>query len=63
MHDLLNFRAALAARDSGSTRQTPDPLRLAGEIAENQGDDRIEHDHVGLARSRLDEDVLGHPPN
>lgn len=33
---VLNYCAALAARDSGSARQALDLLRLAGEVAENQ---------------------------
>ena len=53
---VLNFCAALAARDSGSARQALDLLRLAGEIAENLDDDRIEHDHVESARSKLEQE-------
>lgn len=51
---VLNFCAALAARDSGSARQALDLLRLAGEIAENREADLIERDHVEAARSRLE---------
>ncbi len=53
---VLNFCAALAARDSGSARQALDLLRLAGEIAENREADFIEHDHVEVARSRLEQE-------
>ncbi|WP_136690066.1 orc1/cdc6 family replication initiation protein [Halorhabdus amylolytica] len=53
---VLNYCAALAARDSGSARQALDLLRLAGEIAENQGDDVIVEDHVETARSRLEQE-------
>jgi len=53
---VLNFCAALAARDSGSARQALDLLRLAGEIAENRDADRIESDHVEAARSRLEQE-------
>ena len=53
---VLNFCAALAARDSGSARQALDLVRLAGEIAENQNDDRIKHDHVEVARSKLEQE-------
>jgi cell division control protein 6 len=53
---VLNFCAALAARDSGSARQALDLLRLAGEIAENREADRIKRDHVELARSRLEQE-------
>ena len=53
---VLKYCAALAARDSGSARQALDLLRLAGEIAENQGDDVIVEDHVETARSRLEQE-------
>jgi len=53
---VLNFCAALAARDSGSARQALDLLRLAGEIAENEEADSIEREHVGSARSRLEQE-------
>ena len=55
-HGVLNFCAALAARDSGSARQALDLLRLAGEIAENREADLIERDHVEAARSRLEQE-------
>ncbi|QSG06311.1 orc1/cdc6 family replication initiation protein [Halapricum desulfuricans] len=53
---VLNFCAALAARDSGSARQALDLLRLAGEIAENRDADLVERDHVEAARSRLEQE-------
>lgn len=53
---VLNFCAALAARDSGSARQALDLVRLAGEIAENCEADLIKRDHVEAARSRLEQE-------
>lgn len=53
---VLNFCAALAARDSGSARQALDLLRLAGEIAENRDEDAITQDHVEEARSRFEQE-------
>jgi cell division control protein 6 len=53
---VLNFCAALAARDSGSARQALDLLRLAGEIAETREADLITRDHVEEARSRLEQE-------
>ena len=53
---VLNFCAALAARNSGSARQALDLLRLAGEMAENREADLIERDHVEAARSRLEQE-------
>lgn len=53
---VLQFCAALAARDSGSARQALDLLRLAGEIAETRDVDRIERDHVERARSKVEQE-------
>ena len=53
---VLEFCAALAARDSGSARQALDLLRLAGELAENHDHDHITQDHVDRARSRLEQE-------
>lgn len=53
---VLNFCAALAARDSGSARQALDLLRLAGEIASNDEQERITTNHVETAQSRLEEE-------
>lgn len=53
---VLNYCAALAARDSGSARQALDLLRLAGEIAENREADVITHGHVEDAQSRLEQE-------
>lgn len=53
---VVSFCAANAARDSGSARQALDLLRLGGEIAENEGDDRILEDHVRSARSKLEQE-------
>ncbi|WP_396610530.1 orc1/cdc6 family replication initiation protein [Haloferax sp. S1W] len=53
---VLNLCAALAARDSGSARQALDLLRLAGEHAENNDDDRITLNHVDIARQKLEQE-------
>jgi cell division control protein 6 len=53
---VLELCAALAARDSGSARQALDLLRLAGEIAENEGAEMVKEDHVDNARSRLEQE-------
>ncbi|NUC74848.1 AAA family ATPase [Haloterrigena sp. SYSU A558-1] len=53
---VLEFCAALAARDSGSARQGLDLLRLAGEIAESRDADCICEDHVEDARSKLEQE-------
>jgi len=53
---VLNLCAALAARDSGSARQALDLLRMAGELAENRDEEMIKHDHVEVARSKLEQE-------
>lgn len=53
---VLNLCAALAARDSGSARQALDLLRMAGELAENRDEEVIKHDHVEIARSKLEQE-------
>jgi len=53
---VLEFYAALAARDSGSARQAIDFLRVAGEIAENEDCVVIEQRYVERARSRLEQE-------
>jgi len=53
---VLELCAALAARDSGSARQALDLLRLAGEIAENDEDERIRRGHVDSARAKLEQE-------
>jgi cell division control protein 6 len=53
---VLNYCAAIAARDSGSARQALDLLRLAGEIAENQESDTVAEEHVEAARSRFEQE-------
>ncbi len=53
---VLEFCAALAARDSGSARQALDLLRLAGEITENHDHKEISQDHVERARLQLEQE-------
>ena len=53
---VMELCAALAARDSGSARQALDLLRLAGEIAENDEDERIRREHVDSARAKLEQE-------
>lgn len=53
---VLKFCAALAARDSGSARQALDLLRMAGEIAENRDENKIEQEHVEDAQWRLEQE-------
>ncbi len=46
--------AALAAQEHGDARKALDLLRVAGEIAEREGESRVLERHVNLAQSKLD---------
>ncbi|RLJ05660.1 MAG: cell division control protein Cdc6 [Candidatus Aenigmatarchaeota archaeon] len=48
--------AALAAQEHGDARKALDLIRVAGEIAERQGEKRIKEEHVDLAQEKLDMD-------
>ncbi len=54
--DVVPYCAALAAREHGDARRALDLLRVAGEIAERQGADRVTVDHVKAAWSQLERD-------
>ncbi len=48
--------AAIAAREHGDARKALDLLRVAGEIAERNGDSMVNGRHVDLAREKIDQD-------
>ncbi|QQG39580.1 MAG: orc1/cdc6 family replication initiation protein [Candidatus Aenigmatarchaeota archaeon] len=48
--------AALAAQEHGDARRALDLLRVAGEIAEREGAERVRISHVDVAQGKLDED-------
>ena len=48
--------AALAAQEHGDARKALDLIRVAGEIAERQGESIIKEEHVDLAQEKLDMD-------
>lgn len=48
--------SALAAQEHGDARKALDLLRVAGEIAERMGNERVLKEHVDLAEKRLDTD-------
>ena len=50
--------AALAARDHGDARRALDLLRVAGEIAEREGSDRVREEHVMKARQEIERDKV-----
>jgi cell division control protein 6 len=50
--------AAFAARDHGDARRALDLLRVAGEIAEREGDKKIELKHIDFANSKIERDKI-----
>jgi cell division control protein 6 len=48
--------AALAAQEHGDARRALDLLRVAGEIAERQNDEKITEKHVDMALEKIDHD-------
>ncbi len=48
--------AALAAQEHGDARRALDLLRVAVEIAERQGDEKVQANHVDIAQKKLDID-------
>lgn len=50
--------AALAAREHGDARRALDMLRVAGEIAEREGAEKVTEDHVRRARAEIERDKV-----
>jgi len=50
----IKLSAALSASEHGDARKALDIIRVAGEIAEERGDEKILEDHVRDAYSRID---------
>jgi len=48
--------SALAAQEHGDARKALDLLRVAGEITERMGEDKVTEEHVDLAEKKLDRD-------
>ncbi|MEM4035566.1 MAG: orc1/cdc6 family replication initiation protein [Fervidicoccaceae archaeon] len=55
---VIGLCAALAAREHGDARKALDLLRVAGEIAEREGAQRVEVRHVEAARNQLERDKI-----
>ncbi len=54
--DVIPLCAALAAREHGDARRALDLLRVAGEIAERQGEKKVTSRHVMAARIEIERD-------
>ncbi len=54
--DVIPLCAALAAREHGDARRALDLLRVAGEIAERNGDNAVTKSHVMAARMEIEKD-------
>lgn len=50
--------AAFAAREHGDARRALDLLRVAGELAERQGDKKIKLKHIDLANNKIERDKI-----
>lgn len=50
--------AAFAAREHGDARRALDLLRVAGEIAEREGDKKIALKHIDLANNKIERDKI-----
>lgn len=50
--------AAFAAREHGDARRALDLLRVAGEIAEREGNQKIKLEHIDLANSKIEKDKI-----
>jgi cell division control protein 6 len=56
--DVIPLCAALAAREHGDARKALDLLRMAGEMAERSGKDKVTREDVEAARGELEKDKV-----
>jgi len=52
--DVLPLAAAFAAQTHGDARKAIDLMRVAGELAEREGDDRVREEHVREAQEKVE---------
>jgi len=56
--EALKLAAALAAQEHGDARRAIDLLRVAGEIADRRGDNKLTAEHIMLAQKQVDRDII-----
>jgi len=54
----INLCAAIAGSEHGDARRALDLLRVAGEVAEREGADKVEERHVRIAEKRIEQDKV-----
>ena len=52
----LNLCAAMAGREHGDARRAIDLLRVAGEIAEREQEEKVSEEHIRRASQKMEED-------
>jgi len=52
--DVIPLAAAFAAQTHGDARKAIDLMRVAGELAEREGDDRVREEHVRQAQDKVE---------
>ena len=52
--EVIPLAAAFAAQTHGDARKAIDLMRVAGELAEREGDDRVREDHVRKAQDKVE---------
>jgi cell division control protein 6 len=55
---VISLIAALAAQEHGDARRALDLLRVAGELAERNGEERITERHVQMAKNKIELDCV-----
>ncbi|MFQ5838650.1 MAG: ORC1-type DNA replication protein [Thermoplasmata archaeon] len=55
---VISLIAALAAQEHGDARRALDLLRVAGELAERNGEDKITERHVQVAKNKIELDCV-----
>lgn len=57
-YSAINLCAAIAGSEHGDARRAVDLLRVAGEVAEREGVERVEEKHVRIAEKKIEQDKV-----